>query len=76
MQQCYINKWIKGHLSAKSVKILAIGQISNLSSVAPHGRKNQLLSCVRYRSIMLGKPILLSFLWLKIQNRPVKYVAV
>ena len=59
IQPCYINKqhhqgmmyvWIKGHLSAKSVKIGAIfhlyrGKIQILSSLLPEWKISLLLSC-------------------------------
>ena len=59
IQPCYINKhhhqgmmcvWIKGHLSAKSVKIEAIfylyrGKIQNLSSFLSQWKNFLLLSC-------------------------------
>ena len=68
IQPCFISKrhhqgrmrvWVKGHLGAKFMKIVAIfnyrgARSQILSSVAPKGKRNQLLSCVMYVSIVHG----------------------
>ena len=89
IQPCYINKqhhqgmmcvWIKGHLSAISVKIVAIfylyrGKIQILSSLLSKWKifiailLGVCLSC-------LGSNDLPGFLWSNIHNRHVKCVAV
>ena len=90
VQPCYINTqhhqdimcvWIKDHLSAKSVKIVAIfyvyrGKIEILSSCLP-------LWKIFFIAILLGVCLsclesndLLSFPWSNIHNRHVKYVTV
>ena len=89
VQPCYINKqhhqgmmfvWIKGHLSAESVKIVAIfyayrGKTQILSSLLPNGRffiailLGVCLSCLESND-------LLSFPRSNIHNRHVKYITI
>ena len=75
IQPCYISKrhhqgrmrvWVKGHLGAKFVKIVAIfnhrgARSQILSSVAPKRKRNQLQSCVMYVSIVHGIPCFTKF---------------
>ena len=89
IQPCYINKqhhqgmmcvWIKGHLSAKSVNIVAICYVYKsknqiLIPFYPNGRffiailLGVCLSCLESND-------LLSFPWSNIHNRHVKYATV
>ena len=86
IQQCFINKqhyqdmmcvWIKGHLSAKSVKIVEIfyvyrGKTQILSSLLPY-RKIFIAVLLGVCLSCLESNDLLSFLRSNIHNRHVKY---
>ena len=88
IQPCYINKqhhqgmmcvWIKGHLSAKWVKIVAIfyvyrGKIKILSSPLPIWKKFFIAILLGVCLSCLESNDLLSFPRSKIHNRHVKYV--
>ena len=89
IQPCYINKqhhqgmmcvWIKGHLSAKSVKIVAIffysGKIQILISFYPNGRVFLIAILLGVCLSCLESNDLPSFPWSNIHNRHVKYVTV
>ena len=89
IQPCYINKqhhqgmmfvWIKGHLSVKSVKIVAIfylyrGKIQILSSLLTQW-KNFYCYPARCVSIMFGKHWFTKFSAVKYSNWHVNYVTV
>ena len=90
IQPCYINKhhhqgmmcvWIKGHLSAKSVKIVAIFYVYRsktqiLSSLLPYWKNFFIAILLGVCLLCLESNDLLSFPQTNIHNRHVKYVTV
>ena len=69
---CLDQRSFKCKIGEHFSNLLFIGTIYQiLSSIAPHGRNIPLLGMYLSR---LGSHVLLSFLWMNFQNRPVKYI--